>query len=48
MINPFRQGEAFIIILKYQVFNLTNSQIITILYMKFSEVNYMNNNNGHI
>ena len=28
--------------------NLTNSQINTILYMKFNDVNYMNNNDGQI
>ena len=32
---------------EYKVLNLTNLQINTILYINFSDVNYMNNNDGH-
>ena len=45
--GPSLQGK------KYQYFknkalNLTNFQIKSILYTKFNDVNYMNNNDCHI
>ena len=33
---------------RYRVLNLTNFKTKTILYIKLSDVNYLNNNNRHI
>ena len=47
MINLLSRDETYHYF-KYKVLNLTNLQINNILYTKFSDVNYINNNNGQI
>ena len=46
MINLLSRGKAYKYF-QYIVLNLTNLQIKTILYLKFSGVNYINDNDGH-
>ena len=43
MINLLSWGETYHYS-QYKVLNLTNLQIYTFLYIKFSDVNYMKNN----
>ena len=47
MISLLSRGVN-IIIFQYKVLNLTNLQINTIVYIKYSDLNYMNDKDEHI